>query len=54
MGACHTELVRLADAGVVSPLVSGRVALAEVPDALQRLGDGDTVGRVTYVAEPAQ
>jgi len=46
--ACHAELTRLADAGVVRPLVSERVPLEDVPDALQRLGDGTTVGRVAY------
>lgn len=43
---CHAELVRLAVEGVVRPLVSERVALAEVPDALTRLAAGRTTGRV--------
>ncbi|MFW6774095.1 NADPH:quinone oxidoreductase family protein [Nocardioides sp. CPCC 205120] len=48
--ACHDELVRLADAGAVRPLVSERLALADVADGVQRLGDGTTVGRVAHVA----
>ena len=48
--ACYDELVRLADAGVVAPLVSERVGLDDVPDALSRLGAGRTVGRVVYLA----
>jgi NADPH2:quinone reductase len=43
---CHAELVRLADEGVVRPLVSERVGLADVPDALTRLATGSTTGRV--------
>ncbi|GAB4070499.1 NADPH:quinone oxidoreductase family protein [Angustibacter speluncae] len=43
---CHAELVRLAGEGVVRPLVSERVPLAEVPDALTRLAAGRTTGRV--------
>jgi NADPH2:quinone reductase len=46
----HAELVRLSDAGEISPLVSERVALEAVPDALQRLAAGTTTGRVVYVA----
>lgn len=48
--ACHAELEKLVADGAIAPLVSERVALADVPAALQRLADGDTVGRVTYVA----
>ncbi|QRY63940.1 NADPH:quinone oxidoreductase family protein [Gordonia sp. PDNC005] len=48
VGECHTELTRLADAGAIAPLVSERLALADVPDGLQRLADGVTVGRVVY------
>lgn len=46
----HDDLVRLADAGAVRPLVSERLALADVADGVQRLGDGTTVGRVVHVA----
>lgn len=48
--ACHDDLVRLADAGQVRPLVSERLALADVADGVQRLGEGATVGRVVHVA----
>ncbi|MGW2666417.1 NADPH:quinone oxidoreductase family protein [Nocardia tengchongensis] len=47
---CHRELTRLADDGAIRPLVSERLALADVADGVQRLADGKTVGRVVYVA----
>ncbi|HJX79260.1 NADPH:quinone oxidoreductase family protein [Glutamicibacter sp.] len=43
---CHAELLKLADAGLISPFVSERFTLDGVPQALQRLADGQTVGRV--------
>ena len=46
----HADLARLSDEGLVSPLVSERIALDAVPDALQRLAAGTTTGRVVYVA----
>lgn len=49
MWACHEELVRLADAGVVRPLVGERVGLTDVPAALERLAAGSTVGRVVML-----
>ena len=49
--ACHDDLVRLAADGVVAPLVSERLPLTDVADGVQRLADGATVGRVTYVAD---
>ncbi len=49
---CHTELTALADQGLVNPLVSERLAFDAVPDGLQRLADGTTVGRVVYQAAP--
>lgn len=48
--ACHEELTRLVDTGALSPLVSERLPLEAVADAVQRLADGTTIGRVTYVA----
>ncbi|MEV0075987.1 NADPH:quinone oxidoreductase family protein [Nocardia neocaledoniensis] len=45
---CHAELTRLADEGLVKPLISERLSLADVPDGLGRLGDGDTVGRIVF------
>ncbi|AKT51046.1 NADPH:quinone oxidoreductase family protein [Arsenicicoccus sp. oral taxon 190] len=44
--ACHQELARLLATGAIAPLVSERVPLEELPDALTRLGAGDTTGRV--------
>ena len=43
---CHQELVKLADAGAISPFVSERFSIDGVPAGLQRLADGKTVGRV--------
>ncbi|SDT16702.1 NADPH2:quinone reductase [Brevibacterium siliguriense] len=43
---CHVELTKLADQGLIEPFVSERVELSEVPAGLQRLADGETVGRV--------
>ncbi len=50
---CHAELTRLVDDGTISPLVTERLALADLPEGVQRLADGTTTGRVAYVAEPA-
>lgn len=47
---CHAELTRMAGEGLVRPLVSERLALADVAAGLQRLADGKTVGRVVYAA----
>lgn len=44
--ACHQELARLLATGDIAPLVSERVPLEDLPDALSRLGAGDTTGRV--------
>ncbi|MDQ6895069.1 MAG: NADPH:quinone oxidoreductase family protein [Actinomycetota bacterium] len=46
----HAELTRLADGGVVAPVVSERFGLDGVADGVQRLADGSTVGRVCWVA----
>lgn len=47
---CHDELSRLATAGAAKPLISERLALDDVADGLQRLANGTTVGRVTFVS----
>ncbi|MEE1929229.1 NADPH:quinone oxidoreductase family protein [Streptomyces sp. TRM 70351] len=47
--ACHEELTRLAAEGAVRPLVSERVALDGAADAVQRVFDGVTTGRVVVV-----
>jgi NADPH2:quinone reductase len=46
---CHAELTRLAAEGVVKPLVSERVTLESTADAIQRVVDGTTTGRVVVV-----
>jgi len=47
--ACHEELTSLAEQGLVKPLVSERLSLADTRDGLQRLADGVTVGRAVCV-----
>jgi NADPH2:quinone reductase len=47
---CHRSLSNLADKQLIRPLVSERLALADLADGVQRLADGTTVGRV--VLEP--
>lgn len=46
--AAHEELTRLADQGVVKPLIGETRGLDEVPVGLQALADGRTVGRVVF------
>lgn len=46
---CHTELTRLADKGLVKPLVGERLGLHDVADGVGRLGAGTTVGRLVFV-----
>jgi NADPH:quinone reductase len=45
--AAHEELSRLAAEGTVKPFVSERLPLAGAADAVQRVADGTTVGRLT-------
>ncbi|WP_030893515.1 NADPH:quinone oxidoreductase family protein [Streptomyces sp. NRRL F-5053] len=47
--ACHRELTRLADKGLVRPVVSERVGLDAAADAVQRVFDGVTTGRVVVL-----
>ncbi|MEU4096908.1 NADPH:quinone oxidoreductase family protein [Streptomyces sp. NPDC026673] len=47
---CHEELTRLAAEGAIRPLVSERVPLDGAADAVQRVADGTTTGRVVVVA----
>ncbi|MBW5485378.1 NADPH:quinone oxidoreductase family protein [Streptomyces bambusae] len=51
--ACHAELTRLAAEGAVKPLVSERVPLGGAADAVQRLADGTTTGRLVVVPDGA-
>ncbi|WP_329319766.1 NADPH:quinone oxidoreductase family protein [Streptomyces sp. NBC_01262] len=46
---CHDTLTRLAAEGLVKPLVSERVPLAGAADAVQRVADGLTTGRVVII-----
>ncbi len=43
----HAELTRLAAEGAIAPLVSARLPLTRAADAVQRVADGSTVGRLT-------
>ena len=47
--ACHEELTKLADSGAIKPLVSERVGLDGAADAVQRVFDGVTTGRVAVL-----
>jgi NADPH2:quinone reductase len=52
--SAQAEIDALVTSGQVRPLVSERIAFADVPDALERLASGRTTGRVVVqVAEPA-
>jgi NADPH2:quinone reductase len=50
--ACQAELTRLANSGLVRPLISERGSMEELPQLLQRLADGVTIGRVSMACEP--
>jgi NADPH:quinone reductase len=50
VAVCQAELTRLADAGIVRPLVSRHVGIEDVAASVQQLADGGTVGRLVYVA----
>ncbi|HEY3263134.1 MAG TPA: zinc-binding dehydrogenase, partial [Pseudonocardiaceae bacterium] len=43
------ELDAMVAAGLVRPLVTERLAMADAPDGLTRLGAGATTGRVTVI-----
>jgi NADPH:quinone reductase len=45
---CHARLVKLAADGLIKPLIGERLGLADVPAGLQRLADGDTIGRIVF------
>ncbi|NUV67371.1 NADPH:quinone oxidoreductase family protein [Streptomyces sp. CAI-121] len=47
--ACHEELAKLAEQGVVKPLISERVAMADTADAVQRVADGTSTGRIVVL-----
>jgi NADPH2:quinone reductase len=45
----HADLTKLAEAGLISPLISERLSLADAPDALRRLAAGTTAGRIVFL-----
>jgi NADPH2:quinone reductase len=45
---CQAELTRLVAAGLIRPLISERLSLADVPDGLRRLAAGSTTGRIIF------
>ncbi|MBT2902353.1 NADPH:quinone oxidoreductase family protein [Streptomyces sp. McG3] len=47
--ACHDELTKLAEQGIVKPLVSERVAMSGAADAVQRVADGTSTGRIVVL-----
>jgi NADPH:quinone reductase len=47
--SCHAELARLVEAGLIRPLISERLALADVPDGVRRLAEGSTIGRIVFL-----
>jgi NADPH2:quinone reductase len=49
---CHEQLTELAAKGAVRPLVSERVPLSGAADAVQRVWEGATTGRVVVVPSP--
>ncbi|MGW5101309.1 NADPH:quinone oxidoreductase family protein [Streptomyces sp. NPDC004100] len=48
---CHEELTELAARGAIKPLISERVPLSGAADAVQRVADGTTTGRIAVVLE---
>ncbi|UQA91702.1 NADPH:quinone oxidoreductase family protein [Streptomyces halobius] len=47
--ACHEELGKLAAQGVIKPLIGGRVPLDGAAEAVQRVADGTTTGRLVVL-----
>jgi NADPH:quinone reductase len=45
---CHAELTGLAATGLIRPLITERLPLADVPDGLRRLAGGSTTGRIVF------
>lgn len=46
---CQAELAALVAAGRIRPLITERLPMAGVPDALRRLGAGSTTGRLVFL-----
>ncbi|QXE33292.1 NADPH:quinone oxidoreductase family protein [Streptomyces sp. GMY02] len=51
VAGCHQELTALADRGAIKPLISERVPMKGAADAVQRVADGTTTGRVVVLPE---
>lgn len=49
--ACHESLCRLADEGVIKPLISERLPVSGAVEGLTALGAGATTGRVVVLAD---
>jgi NADPH2:quinone reductase len=45
---CQARLVKLVTDGLIKPLIGERLGLADVPAGVQRLADGDTIGRIVF------
>nr|AEZ64543.1 oxidoreductase [Streptomyces chromofuscus] len=48
---CHQELTALAARGAIRPLISERVTMKDGADAVQRVADGTTTGRIVVLPE---
>lgn len=46
---CHEELVRMAADGLIRPFISERLPLEAVREGVQRLANGETVGRLVFL-----
>ncbi|MEU0283685.1 NADPH:quinone oxidoreductase family protein [Streptomyces sp. NPDC006195] len=54
VAGCHQELTALAARGAIKPLISERVPMKDAADAVQRVADGITTGRVVVLPEDAR
>jgi NADPH2:quinone reductase len=54
LAEAHTALLALADAGLISPLIGGRIPLEAAVDGLTSLGAGETVGRIVVSSQGGQ
>ncbi|MEV4970535.1 NADPH:quinone oxidoreductase family protein [Streptomyces scopuliridis] len=51
VAGCHRELTALAARGAIKPLISERVPMKDAADAVQRVADGITTGRVVVLPD---
>ncbi|MEU5919510.1 NADPH:quinone oxidoreductase family protein [Streptomyces sp. NPDC047141] len=54
IGRCHEALTAYAAKGIVKPLIGERVPFAAAADAVQRVADGTTTGRLVVLPEGAR